>query len=542
MTERRRLHISPFSPELLPTILPSPILKTATNISYHTLQTFPEKHYGYVELPLIEADKIKKKLNRSILKGSKMHIEAARPEKASKRTREDEVADESGIIAKKAKKSKPQREEGVLPGYEIPINRKIKRGWTEALSKDSKNAKMRKDKSDKKAKPKKSSFTDKPECLFKTTLPPTATKLEGISTAGDRAKKKIRGDSDRAVVVHEFENTTKHASFLRNDRSKAGNPSTSRFVDDIGWVDEDGNVVEALPQTRRAKAKVDKNNTTPGDNTEARKTGNTKSDGLAAPKTPVIEDDETSSSGTTSSESDNEVSSEANSPAASPIPEEDSEADHKDTEMASGSAGDDKHGALTDQAQSLSITRSSATPPPSNPQTSSYENQEQEVHPLEALFKRPTNTSSQTPKKPNLEVRTSFSFFDPNDHDGGNGNTKLVAPQTPFTQQDIRQRRQRSAAPTPDTAAPGKTFNFAFEDAEEDGSDEEDVEAREGDTPLTGNKAGELDGAKGEKAESEFSKWFWEHRGETNRAWKKRKREAAKEKRQKENKERSKRR
>ena len=68
------------------------------------------------------------------------------------------------------------------------------------------------------------------------------------------------------------------------------------------------------------------------------------------------------------------------------------------------------------------------------------------------------------------------------------------------------------------------------------------MEAREIDTPLTGNKGGELDGAKGEKEESEFSKWFWEHRGETNRAWKRRKREAAKEKRQKENKERSKRR
>lgn len=495
----------------------------------------------------MEADKITKKLNKSILKGSKMHIEAARPEKASKRTREDGAADESGIIAKKAKKGKPQRDEGVLPGYELPKNRKIKRGWTEAPSKDGKNAKMRKDKSDKKAKTKKSSFTDKPECLFKTTLPPTATKLEEKPTAhvDGAKKKKIRGNSDRAVVVHEFKNTTKHASFLRNDRSKAGNKSSSKFVDDVGWVDEDGNVVEAVPQTRWAKAKVNKNNTTPGDNTEARKTGNAKSGGRAAPRAPVIEDDETSSSGTSSAESDSEVSGKARSPAANPIPEEDPKADPKDTEKASGSAGGTKHGALPDRAQSLSITRSSATPPPPNPQPSSSEKQEPEVHPLEALFKRPASISSQTPKKPNLEVRTSFSFFDPTDHDGGSGNgsTKLVVPQTPFTQQDIRQRRQRSAAPTPDTAAPGKTFNFGFEDAEDDDdrSDEEDAEAREVDPPLTGNnKAGEVDSAKGdEKEESAFSKWFWEHRGETNRAWKKRKRETAKEKRQMENKERS---
>ena len=45
-------------------------------------------------------------------------------------------------------------------------------------------------------------------------------------------------------------------------------------------------------------------------------------------------------------------------------------------------------------------------------------------------------------------------------------------------------------------------------------------------------------GSKDEKPESEFSKWFWEHRGETNRAWKRRRREAAKEKRQKDKKDR----
>lgn len=541
MTERRRLHISPFNPELLPAILPPQILKTATNISYHNLQAFPEKNYGYVELPVMEAETIKKKLNGSILKGSKMHIEAARPEKASKRAREDELVDESGTTAKKAKKTKAKREEGVLPGYELSKDRKVKRGWTEPPSNDGKISKSRKERSDKKAKLKKSSFTEKSECLFKTILPLNTTKLADKSTAGvDKGKKRKRGDSDRAIVVHEFENTTKHASFLRKDQSKAGNKSASTFVDDVGWVDEDGNVVEALPQKRRTKAKVDKKNTTPGNKTKTSKEGNRESDARAASRISVIEDDQTSSSGTSSSESDNEVNSDTSSSAASPVPEEDSEASDKDTEMSLG-PGDAKHGALIDQAQSLSITRSSATPPPSSPQTPSNQTPEREVHPLEALFKRPSSPSSQTTKKPALEVRTSFSFFDPNDQDGENGNTKLVVPQTPFTQQDIRQRRQRSAAPTPDTAAPGKTFNFAFEDAE-DGSEEEDADEGEGDTPLAGKDGGKLHGAQVEKEESEFSKWFWEHRGETNRAWKKRKREAAKEKRQRENKERSKKR
>jgi hypothetical protein len=34
---------------------------------------------------------------------------------------------------------------------------------------------------------------------------------------------------------------------------------------------------------------------------------------------------------------------------------------------------------------------------------------------------------------------------------------------------------------------------------------------------------------------SDFQKWFYEHRGDTSRAWKKRRREAAKDKRQREN-------
>jgi hypothetical protein len=37
------------------------------------------------------------------------------------------------------------------------------------------------------------------------------------------------------------------------------------------------------------------------------------------------------------------------------------------------------------------------------------------------------------------------------------------------------------------------------------------------------------------KDETEFTKWFWENRGDNNRAWKKRRRDAAKEQRQRDN-------
>lgn len=61
---------------------------------------------------------------------------------------------------------------------------------------------------------------------------------------------------------------------------------------------------------------------------------------------------------------------------------------------------------------------------------------------------------------------------------------------------------------------------------EVDGADDEEV-----------GKAGEDDGEGGEEGEgeSEFRKWFWEKRGDINRAWKKRRREALKAKRVVEN-------
>ena len=57
-----RLHITPFTPALCKVYLAPSILPLAKNISYHAVQTFPEKGFGYVELPAMEAQKLKKKL------------------------------------------------------------------------------------------------------------------------------------------------------------------------------------------------------------------------------------------------------------------------------------------------------------------------------------------------------------------------------------------------------------------------------------------------------------------------------------------------
>jgi len=159
-------------------------------------------------------------------------------------------------------------------------------------------------------------------------------------------------------------------------------------------------------------------------------------------------------------------------------------------------------------------------------------------------------------------------------------------PATPYTQRDLEWRGLRSAAPTPDTAAIGRRFSFPWrnssqeideenEDEDEDADagaqlnnntkanasrpdtiaeeDEEEAEAEndpsdqdmgnEADansTPIKARKgkaaastANDDDDA--DKEESEFAKWFWENRGDNNRAWKKRRRETLKTKRLRDN-------
>ena len=431
------------------------------------------------------------------------------------------------------------REEGVIPGYELPTERKVKRGWTEPASSDVKSTKRRNDKMDNKPNPKTKSLTGEAEVLFKTTLPPNAPSADDPKAT--KVKKRKRGDSNRNVVVHEFANTTKHARFLRDETSAKGKKTASEYIDGKGWVDEDGNTIEAEPKKRRVKVKTE------GDSNEVGGTKSRRSRRSSKLDVPLVEvtspipqdikgepaDDETSSSGSSSdSESDSEAKKSENAPPErKPTRTSARNAKAKSKGLGISEAGDGE--VEVDRIERLSITRSSATPPSVQEPSPTSAPATNEVNPLEALFKRPNNAASHTPKKPNLEVSTSFKFFD-SDVDEGESQS-LVIPQTPFTQQDIRQRRQRSAAPTPDTAAPGKTFGDIWAGT----SDVSDVDEEDEKEDAVAGKAEEAStGSKEEKPESEFSKWFWEHRGETNRAWKRRRREAAKEKRQKENKER----
>jgi len=150
-----------------------------------------------------------------------------------------------------------------------------------------------------------------------------------------------------------------------------------------------------------------------------------------------------------------------------------------------------------------------------------------EIHPLEALYKRP-----QTGLETSLNsTQPTFSFFgaDADADEDHEAEQQDQVPITPYTQQEFEFRRSRSAAPTPDTAHHNKRFIWPKDN-------EIDEEQGEGASPTPKNQATQSrDAADGDTPVNDFQKWFYEHRGEVNRAWKKKRKLAAKEKRQREN-------
>ncbi|KAL8830053.1 MAG: hypothetical protein Q9170_005916 [Blastenia crenularia] len=526
MSDLQRLHISPLDPDLLRIILSESARQSAANISYHTLQTLPNRRYGYVDLPLAEADRLRKKLHGSILQGTKMKVEKARLEKTRIGSGDaDESINEGRSRPEDRNKPGNKREDGVLPGVVLPEDRKVKRGWTEPIPKERRKSKSGKKSAREDATAKPSAHTDGPECLFKTKVPPNARgNVSQDAVAASKMKKRKRGNAEKTVVVHEFEKTTKHPSFLRNGTVTKGKNSASAYVEGKGWVDENGGVIEAEKSSRNTRSKAtNTNGGIPEVVNTQEKTGEFESKrGTLRPRRPTRKvqhqtlSDETSSSGDTNSDhGDKTITVKITSP--------------KKSQQSDGSIENDYHGESEvniNQVRALSISRFSPTPP---------SEATKEVHPLETLFKRPKSAASQTPRKPPLEVKTAFSFFDPGAEQ--EDNVPMGIPQTPFTQQDFQERRLRSAAPTPDTAAPSRsTFGrvWSRDSVPGDSGSDKDQEDDES-TPIASTTAGKQE-PEDDAKESEFAKWFYEHRGETNRAWKRRRREAAKEKRQKDNK------
>ncbi|KAF2210180.1 hypothetical protein CERZMDRAFT_45716 [Cercospora zeae-maydis SCOH1-5] len=448
--DRTRLHITPFNPSVLDRFVPASLKAVATNISFHTVETFPERGFGYVELPVSEAQKLKKKLNGTMLKGTKVKIEEAKPEKKRK-SREEAAPDVYvGKARKKAKKEETKGKVGelVVEGHELPEGRHVKRGWAEDKTKSKKSSKSDDSIKDKKMK-------------FKTVVPPNKDETEKEGAKKSRTKEKkaqeVKKSGRKEVVVTEGKKTSRPAA---GGKARSGE---LKYEDGQGWVNDEGEVIEA--ETEKQKRKRER---------------------AAAKKA-------------------------AKQAVPEPEPQEPQDSNTQ-----------------TPEAPSLPVGSV----------------QDKEVHPLEALFKRAAPSTDPSPRPKPTPIDTSFSFFGAqgNEMDEEDNNVSATAelriPQTPRTKEDLEWRGQRSAAPTPDTAAIGKRFDFRFmqdEQEEEEDEDEEMFDADGGASASPQAKAGAARPTGEEKEESEFRKWFYENRGALNRGWKRRRKDERKSLRQREN-------
>ncbi|KAF7915824.1 hypothetical protein EAE99_010075 [Botrytis elliptica] len=617
-SEYTRLHITPFNPNLLTTIIPPSILPNAKNISYHTLETFQDRPYGFVDLPIMDAEKLKKKLHGSILKGSKIRIETARPAKDLSPVNEPEPAPKRQREQKDPSKKRKRGEE-TIPAVVIG-DRKVKRGWTTTAADIGKAKRESKELKN----VVKSKYTTNEECLFKTILPPNVA-AHTKATSGEKSSR--RSKKGRGTVVHEFAKSTKYATFLRSNTEGTKSKPAVEFVDGKGWVDEDGNVVEEVVKKVRKSQKPPKveepaqekamGKDSASSSDQDKSTGGDSSsdesdfEGRAMKKVRQAAEVESSSSSDSESSadedeyikpqlksedivmteavkealevpieaeklSDGESSSEeevehinSSQPKVSKVEAEseddasssgsDTSSDSESLDSSDSDSEDEDASSVVASPENLSTSTPSTMPPPTSamtPETKTARPQSSsglsitipspivhstsiptEVHPLEALYKRSKPNTDSNSDEPKPETKsTSFSFFGADDEDSDIGEEPNQIPLTPFTQRDFESRGLRSSAPTPDTAYANKRFVWPGGNEHDDDNDE-----RNSPTPKDsiGGKIIFKEKESEEAPESDFQKWFYEHRGENTRGWKKRRKAVAKEQRHRENKKRS---
>ncbi len=524
-TPYERLHVTPLDAELLKVVLSSALLPKARNISFHTIETFPDKRYGFLELPNEDAEKLKKKLNGSVLRGVKIRIGTARPsgiptplaDAAMAKEKTPKKTPEGSAPPPRDQNKKRKRGADELSGVVLDAGRKIKRGWTSTDDVREKRSKKDKEKKGKeKKKQPKSKYTDHAECLVKTVLPANAAPPADADPSASTDKKKKKKSRAREVVIHEFERTTKFPTFLKAAAPVGQSGAPLEFVDGKGWVDKDGEVVEAVKARPAPSARVLLSGKSHNRNKETV---------LAEEGTASASEDEDARE----AEDLEDVEPEAVSSASEASPPSET-ADPDASLFLSPAKLDPPRPRSSGSAKSLSIRIPPATP------------NDSKVHPLEALYKRAKQPDESSKAAPSAQ---GFSFFDDHgesaesdaDNDAGETSTVQV-PLTPFTRQDLETRGIRSAAPTPDTAHPSRRFTPWEPEIDHDEEDEEEPEHQDSqdDEQSPSNAAAARGGVVGGNPASDFQKWFWENRGDLNRSWKKRRKVAGKEKRYRENK------
>ncbi|KAB5582822.1 hypothetical protein GE09DRAFT_1181766 [Coniochaeta sp. 2T2.1] len=576
-----RLHITPLDPGLLPVVLSSAILPKAKNISYHELATFPEKRYGFLELPTEDAAKLRKKLNGAVLKGQKISVEEAKPQRIPEPMGDAAILAGDSVKPKKERKDKKKesnakkrkREAEEIPGIELEDGRKVKRGWTvaddpKAYKDKEKRKKEKQAKKDKKQRREtKSKYTEHEECLVKAVLPTkvveTVTDVVDDEEDGEKKTKKRKKYRTKEVVVHEFAKTTKFPTFLKTTVSdgKAKGKGEVEFVDGKGWVDEEGNLVEPVKTKPPPPVKV-ATATVKAAPMAAKETAvPAKADVRPAPETKQDSDDKDASDSEASEAGDGNQNSGDDEAEA----EADSEPEAEDQEDAAPAVEDSPPKKATSPppkpiSTPTSILKKDTARPTSSSSAKGLSIKIPpatpgglRVHPLEALYKRPKQDDDTATAVAAPEAEP-FSFFGAGDDmEEDTASVTLQVPLTPFSRHDFETRGIRSAAPTPDTAHPSRMAKYwptagadDIEEEEDDDDDDDDDEEKEGkgDVEDTKMRSGDNDeeeedvgeeGKEGGESTSDFQKWFWEHRGDLNRSWKKRRKMAAKEKRYREN-------
>jgi len=237
----------------------------------------------------------------------------------------------------------------------------------------------------------KSKYTEKAECLFRTKVPPNRSSLDAADEKQDKQSKKEKKKTKPAqeTVVHEFSKTISHPSFLRTaDESK---PLTSEFVEGKGWVDSSGNAKEPVSE------KIRKDRFMPGKTEGALEKPMKKASVESKTKTKVSK--VTEATPVDAEESEDWTSSSGSSTSEDESSDSESEDDEEGGSLDESSSASSKDEEVQEQPQSI-MADSSIPAVAEHPlseesagiQSPDEENRDKvptEVHPLEALFKRP---------------------------------------------------------------------------------------------------------------------------------------------------------
>ena len=614
-----RLHVSPLNPDILAGLLndhsSSQDVALLSRVSYHSVESEPEKGtYGFIEVDAETADQIRKKFNGKIFRGARMSINPARADRLQKARADQLEADaerqatqkaqgEDGEGGREAGKSESTGQQELVRGVELQ-NRRVKRGWTQSAAEI--HAAKRARKTERKdGKPAVNAFSkkggEKRECLFKQRMPAETREVavsagamvEGNEAGGSSKKRKRerKGKGKGVVTVKEFEKSSKFPTFLKQKAVDRGQ-SSAEYVDGEGWLDEDGTVVEGPRQSSRPDSRR-RNSQTPAEyaHNHPDADSSNESDGGTAPGLPSPDQPALTT------------------PVKSISPQELSPRHHhvKHPNLRISTPANLLPILPSVESSSLSPVRKPAISTKRSKQsTVSTRNQKSDVpttstgaHFFETTFKpknplsiprshphlRNQTTSDPIPGSPNdtepepesEPLNSTFRFFAPDDDDDDDGdnidNSQLqhdsrslsvsLAPQTPGG----LWRRERSTAPTPDTAAlrPSSRPSWARSrdtsasadantntntnapppdsEALQSGQARHWTRSQDHQRGARASRGGDRRAGPGgggnvlkemELEGKDFRDVFYELRGESNRAWKANRKEALKEKRRRE--------